>query len=313
MIDEPHIPFEMDVLYEDERIIVVDKPHFLATTPRGMWYRETALIRLRQTYGEPDIIPAHRLDRLTAGIVVFVRDRASRSAYQLLFQNHLAVKTYKCLAPLRPIGRPCFGTIRKLEPPRPFPLERRSRIVKQRGILQAYEEPGTPNAETLIERVGLGHMNRTGYPLSGMDGRHMVARYVLHPRTGKTHQLRVHMNSLGLPIVGDDFYPRIIEHAYDDFSNPLELVARELEFDDPLTGEHRRFTSRIPMNEGLGPKMRREKWSPSCIWSRSEKSSAEGSPRWPENTAWVPSPPTGREVPPRCPMPCWRTSSVVPW
>ena len=77
----------------------------------------------------------------------------------------------------------------------------------------------------------------------------MVARYVLHPRTGKTHQLRVHMNSLGLPIVGDDFYPRIIEHAYDDFSNPLELVARELEFDDPLTGEHRRFTSRIPLGE----------------------------------------------------------------
>ena len=250
--EEPHIPFDCTVLYEDERIIVVDKPHFLATTPRGMWYRETALIRLRQTYGEPDIIPAHRLDRLTAGIVVFVRDRASRSAYQLLFQNHLAVKTYECLAPLRPIGRPCFGTIRKLEPPRPFPLERRSRIVKQRGILQAYEEPGTPNAETLIERVGLGHMDRTAYPVSGMDGRHMVARYVLHPRTGKTHQLRVHMNSLGLPIVGDDFYPRIIEHAYDDFSNPLELVARELEFDDPLTGEHRRFTSRIPLNEGLG-------------------------------------------------------------
>lgn len=238
--EEPHIPFDCTVLYEDERIIVVDKPHFLATTPRGMWYRETALIRLRQTYGEPDIIPAHRLDRLTAGIVVFVRDRASRGAYQLLFQNHLAVKTYECLAPLKPIRRPRYGIIRELEPPRPFPLERRSRIVKQRGILQAYEEPGKVNAETVIERVGLQRVERSG---------HAAARYVLHPRTGKTHQLRVHMNSLGLPIIGDDFYPRIVEHAYTDFSSPLELVASELEFDDPLTGEHRRFVSRVPLGE----------------------------------------------------------------
>ena len=88
MTDEPHIPFDLSVLYEDERIIVVDKPHFLATTPRGMWHRETALIRLRERYGDPGIIPAHRLDRLTAGIVVFVRDPAVRGAYQMLFQEH---------------------------------------------------------------------------------------------------------------------------------------------------------------------------------------------------------------------------------
>lgn len=247
--EEPHIPFDCEVLYEDERIIVADKPHFLATTPRGMWYRETALIRLRQAYDEPDIIPAHRLDRLTAGIVVFVRDRACRGAYQMLFQNHQALKTYECLAPLKPISRPRYGTIRALEPPRPFPLERRSRIVKQRGILQAYEEPGEVNAETMIERVGPGQAHGVSGTAARTAGHGTVARYVLHPRTGKTHQLRVHMNSLGLPIVGDDFYPRIVEHAYTDFSTPLELVARELEFDDPLTGEHHRFTSRVPLGQ----------------------------------------------------------------
>ncbi|MDK6350123.1 pseudouridine synthase, partial [Bifidobacterium scardovii] len=151
MTDEPHIPFDLSVLYEDERIIVVDKPHFLATTPRGMWHRETALIRLRERYGDPGIIPAHRLDRLTAGIVVFVRDPAVRGAYQMLFQGHRAVKTYECVAPARPVRRPRYGTIERLEPPRVFPLRRRSRIVKRRGVLQAYEEPGAVNAETVIE------------------------------------------------------------------------------------------------------------------------------------------------------------------
>ncbi|WP_243390256.1 pseudouridine synthase [Bifidobacterium margollesii] len=261
MVDEPEIPFELEVLYEDERIIVVDKPHFLPTTPRGMWYRSTALIRLRERYGEPRITPAHRLDRDTAGVVVFVRDPASRGRYQMLFQEHRAVKTYECVAPCRPIIRPRFGTIERLEPPRVFPMRRRSRIVKDRGILQAYEEPGVVNAETVIE-LGVGvegsHGGAFRLPLVGGAvmrsmteevGRRSpaVRAYTLRPRTGKTHQLRVHMNSLGLPIMGDPMYPRIIDRAYDDFSNPLQLVARTLEFDDPYTGEPRRFESRVPL------------------------------------------------------------------
>ena len=145
----------MDVLYEDERIIVVDKPHFLATMPRGMWYRQTALIRLRERLGEPDITPAHRLDRMTAGVLVFVRDPACRGAYQMLFQNRQTVKVYECLAPCRPISRPRFGTIMQVEPPRPFPLLRRSHITKEHGTMAAFEEPGLANAETLIERGDL--------------------------------------------------------------------------------------------------------------------------------------------------------------
>lgn len=306
--EEPHIPFELDVLYEDERIIVVDKPHFLATMPRGMWYRQTALIRLRERLGEPDITPAHRLDRMTAGVLVFVRDKASRGAYQMLFQNKQAAKVYECLAPCRPIARPRYGTIEPIAPPRPFPLVRRSHITKLRGTMAAFEEPGTVNAETLIERgerfmpvapvrlpsralygvrasacrfettpvrqdhsglpgdagdadiAGLAGISRIdgisrlvgASRVAGLeDGIHadaagsMICRYTLHPRTGKTHQLRVHMNSLGLPIVGDDFYPRIETRAYDDFSRPLQLVARRLAFIDPITHEPREFISRV--------------------------------------------------------------------
>ena len=248
--DEPHIPFDLDVLYEDAGIIVVDKPHFLATTPRGMWYRQTALIRLRDAYGEPDIIPAHRLDRMTAGVVVFVRDPALRGAYQTLFQEHRTTKTYECLAPAAPAMRPRYGTVERLEPPRTFPLLRRSRIIKRRGILQAYEEPGDVNAETIIE---LGEWAADGSPTrvdtTAVRTAGHVRAYTLHPRTGKTHQLRVHMNALGLPIVGDDLYPRIETRAYDDFSRPLELVARRLTFTDPVSGKEREFVSRIPLGD----------------------------------------------------------------
>ncbi|WP_331270759.1 pseudouridine synthase [Bifidobacterium choloepi] len=245
MTDEPDVPFDLPVLYEDENIVVVDKPHFLATMPRGMWYRQTALIRMRERLGEPQLVPAHRLDRLTAGVLVLVRRPGARGAYQMLFQEHYATKTYECLAPIAPVrpsgvgGRPFAGTVTPLEPPRPFPLVRRSHIVKHRGTLQAHEEPGDVNAESLIERDELVGRD-------GMTGR-LVGRYTLRPRTGKTHQLRVHMASLGLPIVGDDLYPTVRRPDYADFSRPLQLVARRLEFADPVTGEERVFVSRVPL------------------------------------------------------------------
>ena len=237
---EPEIPFDLPVIYEDERIIVVDKPRFLSTMPRGMWYRQTALIRLREQYDDRNIVPAHRLDRPTAGIVVFVRDPASRGAYQMLFQNKLAVKTYECLAPIRPVKRPRTGTIEQLARPRPFPLLRRSHIIKTRGVLRAQEIPGTVNAQTRIELDGLhvGMSEQFDEP---------IGRFTLTPLTGKTHQLRVHMNSIGMPIIGDDFYPNITPRAYDDFSQPRQLVARTLRFTDPFTGELRVFTSRVPL------------------------------------------------------------------
>lgn len=212
--EEVEVPFDIPVLHRDDDIVVVDKPHFLATMPRGGHVAQTALVRLRRELYSPELSPAHRLDRLTAGVLLFTTRRAVRGAYQKLFAEGRANKVYLARA----------GTDSALA----FPITLRSRIVKQRGRLQAYEEPGEPNAETLVEHLG--------------DG-----LYRLTPRTGRTHQLRVHMNSLGLPIHGDPLYPEIKDVAPDDFSTPLELVAHSLEFDDPLTGQRRRFvSSRVP-------------------------------------------------------------------
>lgn len=255
--DEPHIPFDLRIIYEDERIIVVDKPHFLPTTPRGMWFRSTALMRLRERYDEPDIIPAHRLDRSTAGVVVFVRDPAARGAYQMLFQRHETQKTYECIAPASVLRRPRYGVVRPLDPPAVFPLLRVSRIVKDRGTIQAYERTGVANSRTRIDIASsqdavLFSNARHSRPCMakwsrGCRDAPLLRVYELHPASGKTHQLRVHMNALGLPILGDDIYPRLNMRPVGDFSQPLQLVARSLSFVDPYSGELRRFASAIPL------------------------------------------------------------------
>jgi tRNA pseudouridine32 synthase/23S rRNA pseudouridine746 synthase len=209
--DEVPVPFDVPVLYRDEDIVVIDKPHFLATMPRGRHVAQTALVRLRRELGLPELSPAHRLDRLTAGVLLFTVRREVRGAYQTLFAQALVAKTYLARA--------------GWDPALPLPRVVRSRIVKRRGALQAVSEPGAPNAETLVESLG--------------DG-----LYRLTPRTGRTHQLRVHMASLGLPIEGDPLYPDVIDVAPDDFSTPLRLLARRIEFTDPLTGVRREFASR---------------------------------------------------------------------
>ena len=209
--DEVPVPFEIEVLHRDDDIVVVDKPHFLATTPRGSHVAQTALVRLRRDLDLPELSPAHRLDRLTAGVLLFTTRRELRGHYQSLFARGLVRKTYLA----RAAG----------DPPAALPSVVRSRIIKRRGCLQAVEEPGAPNAETAVEHVSGG-------------------LYRLTPRTGRTHQLRVHMASLGLPIVGDPLYPKVIDVADGDFSQPLRLLALRIEFADPFTGGCRRFVSR---------------------------------------------------------------------
>jgi tRNA pseudouridine32 synthase / 23S rRNA pseudouridine746 synthase len=213
--DEVPVPFDVPVLYQDEAIVVVDKPHFLATMPRGRHVAQTALVRLRRELGLPELSPAHRLDRLTAGVLLFTARRVFRGAYQTLFARGVVHKTYMARAP-----------VSRINPGLALPCVVRSRIVKRRGQLQAVEEIGEPNAETLVESIA-------------PDG-----LYRLTPRTGRTHQLRVHMASLGIPIHGDPLYPTVVDVGVDDFSAPLQLLAQRIEFQDPVSGTHREFVSR---------------------------------------------------------------------
>ena len=210
--DEVPVPFDIPVLYQDEDIVVVDKPHFLATMPRGRHVAQTALVRMRRELGLPELSPAHRLDRLTAGVLLFTTRREVRGAYQTLFARGLVSKTYLARA--------------AVDPALALPRLVRSRIVKRRGRLQAICEPGVLNAETLVE-------------LLSVDG-----LYRLTPRTGRTHQLRVHMASLGIPITGDPLYPNVVDVPTGDFSAPLQLLAQRIAFDDPVTGLRREFVSR---------------------------------------------------------------------
>ncbi|MER5491894.1 pseudouridine synthase [Streptomyces sp. NPDC002454] len=218
---EPPVPFPLRIVHRDAHIVVVDKPHFLATTPRGGHVTETALARLRRELDLPALGAAHRLDRLTAGLVLFTVRPEERGAYQGLFRDKRVYKEYEALAPDDPA----------LDLPRTV----RSRIVKERGVLTAQEVPGEPNAISRVERLG---------PVP-TDGRHgALARYRLLPLTGRTHQLRVHMNALGVPILGDPLYPVVREPVPPgDFGEPLRLLARVLAFTDPVTGVAHRFTS----------------------------------------------------------------------
>ncbi len=213
---EVPVPFPLEVVHRDEHIVVVDKPHFLATTPRGSHVTQTALARLRRELGLPELGAAHRLDRLTAGLVLFTVRPEERGAYQTLFRDRRVRKEYEAVAPHDP----------RLELPRTV----RSRIVKERGVLTAQEVEGEPNALTRVELAA-----------HRPDG---LGRYRLVPGTGQTHQLRVHMNALGVPILGDPLYPEVTGPVpAGDFRRPLQLLARALEFTDPVTGVEHRFTS----------------------------------------------------------------------
>ncbi|MFC5238548.1 RluA family pseudouridine synthase [Streptomyces atrovirens] len=213
---EVPVPFPLEVVHRDEHVVVVDKPHFLATTPRGSHVAQTALARLRRELGVPELGAAHRLDRLTAGLVLFTVRPEERGAYQTLFRDRLVHKEYEAVAPYDPA----------LDLPRTV----RSRIVKERGVLTAEEVEGEPNAVTRVELAA-----------HRADG---LGRYRLVPGTGQTHQLRVHMNALGVPILGDPLYPGVAAPVpAGDFRRPLQLLARRLEFTDPVTGVEHRFTS----------------------------------------------------------------------
>lgn len=216
--DEVPVPGELAVLLRDDAsgLLAVDKPPFLATMPRGGHVAQTVVTRLRRDLDLPDLAPVHRLDRLTSGVLLLTTRRAARRPYQSMVQQGGLTKVYEALAAARGrVGERCTVV---------------DRIEKERGSLQVRVVPGEVNAETTLELVEvLG------------DG---LGRYRLHPRTGRTHQLRVHLAGRGTPIAGDPLYPEVRQVAPDDFSTPLQLLAREVSFTDPVTGQPRRILSR---------------------------------------------------------------------
>jgi tRNA pseudouridine32 synthase/23S rRNA pseudouridine746 synthase len=213
---ESKIPFEETIIYEDENILVADKPHFLPVTPAGRFLRETLLVRLRRQ-NRPDLTPIHRLDRETAGVVLFSLKPTTRGLYTRLFRERQVQKVYEALA-----------TTSSLE----FPVTRRSRMERGEPFFRMREVDGESNAETHIEVADADAAIREG-----------VRLYRLRPATGKKHQLRLHMAALGIPILNDRLYPGYSRSNDDDFSRPLKLISRSLAFVDPLTGREHFFES----------------------------------------------------------------------
>ncbi|MDQ3287493.1 MAG: pseudouridine synthase [Pseudomonadota bacterium] len=220
---EPRVPFEESVLHVDAHLVVADKPHFLPVTPAGGYVRETLLARLIRRLGNPALVPLHRIDRATAGLVLFSADPASRDQYQALFRQRCISKAYEAWAPALPeLG---------------FPHVRASRLVTGDPFFRMCEAPGTPNSETRVEV---------------MERADRFWRYRLEPVTGRKHQLRVHMAALGAPILHDRFYPQLANESADDHERPLQLLARSLRFVDPLTGADREFVSRLSLSSEPG-------------------------------------------------------------
>ncbi len=225
---EPVPPEDIAVLHQCKHLVAVDKPHFMSVTPGGRHLHQTVLVRLKRLLGIATLTPMHRLDRETAGVLLFIVRTEDRHAYQTLLREREVHKEYEAIAPWRD--------------DLVFPLDCSNRLIEPPGnnFMQMQVQPGEPNAQTRIEVIrrlepGLAHSA-------------LLAHYRLLPLTGRKHQLRMHLNGLGLSIVGDRIYPRLWPEpppdAPPDWSNPLQLLAREIAFTDPVTGQLRRFSSR---------------------------------------------------------------------
>lgn len=212
--DEPAIPFDEAIIHADADLLVADKPHFLPVTPAGLHVHETLLGRLIRRTGNAALVPLHRIDRDTAGLVLFSANPDSRARYQALFRERRILKSYEALAP------PLPHVV--------FPCTRSSRMVAGEPFFRMQEIEGPANSETRIDVIARG-----GHRW----------RYALTPVTGRKHQLRVHMAALGAPIAHDPVYPALRDRTAGEYPEPLQLLARELAFVDPLSGVERRFSS----------------------------------------------------------------------
>ena len=218
--DEAVVPFNETILHQDEHLLVVDPPHFLATLPAGRYVEETVLRRLMKRLDNPDIVPIHRLDRLTAGVLLFSINPSSRDAYQRLFRQRKVFKCYEALAPALPDLQ--------------WPYRHCSRLESAQQFFRMQEVPGVANSETVIEVC---------------ERYADIWRYRLYPVTGRKHQLRVHLTALGAPIVNDPLYPLLqVEAEHDDYTKPLNLLAQQISFIDPFSGFLRSFKSQLNLS-----------------------------------------------------------------
>lgn len=215
---EIHVPFQHDILHETDDLYIVDKPHFLTMSPTGQYVQETLLVRLKNQTGNADLTPIHRLDRETAGLVLFSKRPETRGIYQQMFANRKVKKTYHAIAAYHST----------LEFPRTVYL----RMDKGHLFYTMQIVEGEPNSETQIDIL---------------EHNSQWAKYLLKPETGKQHQLRVHLNHLGIAIQNDPFYPTVQHKSDDDFSNPLQLLAKQIQFIDPVTGESMDFSSNFEL------------------------------------------------------------------
>lgn len=212
---EPQVPFRETILYSDEHLLVVCKPHFLPVIPAGPYVNECLLNRLKNRTGNTQLTPVNRIDRETAGIVVFSACTDTRSLYHDLFQGARVDKTYEAV---------CHST--HLPPRSQWVVE--NRLVRGEPFFRMKATQGIPNARTEI------------YLVKSQKNR---AFFRLKPITGKKHQLRVHLSGLGYGIVNDRYYPDLLPEAAPDFEHPLQLLARKLTFTDPVSGKKLEFTS----------------------------------------------------------------------
>ncbi len=215
-VGEPVLPFQAQILFEDEHLLVADKPHFMPVTPTGRYVQQSLLVQLKRQTGCVDLVPLHRIDRETAGLVLLGKRLQERDAYHALFRDHQIQKTYYAVAAHAPHLQ--------------LPLVYTSRLVPGEPFFRTQEVPGPANSKTRIALLQT-HGQR--------------ALYALEPISGKRHQLRVHMNAMGIPIEGDLFYPTVVRgpDAPEDFSQPLQLLAQSVRFTDPITGQNREWAS----------------------------------------------------------------------
>ena len=213
--NEVSIPFKETVVFQDQHILVADKPHFLPVTPGGIYVNECLQTRLRHSTGIETLQALHRLDRVTAGLVLFSVNSKTRHRYHKLFETRNIQKTYQAIAKVvgteSLVGRE---------------WEIKNRIVRSEPRFRMCVTEGKANTHSVIRCMR--QFNQKGL-------------FELNPVTGKTHQLRIHMQTLGLPILNDNLYPQLLPPSVDDYSVPLQLLAKQIQFIDPVTQQPRFF------------------------------------------------------------------------